>query len=387
MCCCTPPGTSHEYGQTIPIFMARAPRDAGTVRPAARPRAGVQVGGEHPLQHVPVLRVLGDRLARTPAASCWLIAATFSRAGARLGHRDLRRRCARPSRLPRTRSRSGISAAPVCTASAAVRGDPRLLPEHLDLDPALLQVAVADQADQAAGPQPLGQGAERAASAGQREHLEPQALPEPHEALVDRLGPSRSATVVNCARPAGDDPGAGLLEVAHVRQRDDHAPAGLQAARTAPPRPGPGSASRSRAARWGSPAAGTPPASTWRRSCSAARDSARSSLPSTSAVPCSSSAPGAGWPRAPGPSAPAGARRCRPRSVKTHRAHDCGTRQISFQPSWYATPRQPLAQPTDSCYAPRRVPFLSHPDPRRQSHPDLRDPSLPYVPRAPAARK
>ena len=24
MCCCTPPGTSQEYGQTIPIFMRRS---------------------------------------------------------------------------------------------------------------------------------------------------------------------------------------------------------------------------------------------------------------------------------------------------------------------------------------------------------------------------
>ena len=37
MCCCTPPGTSHEYGQVIPIFMARS-GDAGTW--AAEPGAG-----------------------------------------------------------------------------------------------------------------------------------------------------------------------------------------------------------------------------------------------------------------------------------------------------------------------------------------------------------
>ena len=56
---CTPPGTSSEYGQTIPSLTARPPR-----RRARGVRAGqpvqVEVGGEDRLQHVPVLGVLGD---------------------------------------------------------------------------------------------------------------------------------------------------------------------------------------------------------------------------------------------------------------------------------------------------------------------------------------
>lgn len=43
---CTPPGTSQEYGQTMPIF---------TELPL-----GFQIGDPEPLQHVPVLRMLGD---------------------------------------------------------------------------------------------------------------------------------------------------------------------------------------------------------------------------------------------------------------------------------------------------------------------------------------
>lgn len=46
---CTPPGTSQEYGQTMPIF--------------TEPPLGVQIGEPEPLQHVPVLRVLGDPAA------------------------------------------------------------------------------------------------------------------------------------------------------------------------------------------------------------------------------------------------------------------------------------------------------------------------------------
>src|SRR5438874_10389888 len=41
MCCCTPPGTSHEYGQVIPIFMVLARGDDPPQTPPAP-------GGTHP---------------------------------------------------------------------------------------------------------------------------------------------------------------------------------------------------------------------------------------------------------------------------------------------------------------------------------------------------
>jgi hypothetical protein len=39
--------------------------------------AGVEIGHEHLLQHVPVLRVPGDPILDT-LASCWVMAAIFS---------------------------------------------------------------------------------------------------------------------------------------------------------------------------------------------------------------------------------------------------------------------------------------------------------------------
>ena len=68
MCCCTPPGTSQVYGQTMPILMTgrrrqRRPRRSGVQlllrrRPRAAGRA--EVFGEDPLEHVPVLGVGRD---------------------------------------------------------------------------------------------------------------------------------------------------------------------------------------------------------------------------------------------------------------------------------------------------------------------------------------
>src|SRR4051794_3585860 len=65
---CTPPGTSNEYGQTMPIrsrLSTRLPGEFGR-------RDRHEVGDEHPLQHVPVLRVVAD--------------ADRDRVGARLRH-------------------------------------------------------------------------------------------------------------------------------------------------------------------------------------------------------------------------------------------------------------------------------------------------------------
>src|ERR1700756_3066658 len=104
MCACTPPGTSHEYGHAMPIRTGAPPgvscarpihcagpiRGAGTVHwartvhwadpvhvtratvtrdgavTAAGQSLGIKVVDEHLLQHVPVLRVLNDRLLEDP---------------------------------------------------------------------------------------------------------------------------------------------------------------------------------------------------------------------------------------------------------------------------------------------------------------------------------
>ena len=53
---CTPPGTSKEYGQTMPI------RTAGRPQAGRRSRSRLPTSSQSRLQHVPVLRVPGDAL-------------------------------------------------------------------------------------------------------------------------------------------------------------------------------------------------------------------------------------------------------------------------------------------------------------------------------------
>src|SRR5579862_3744966 len=70
MCCCTPPGTSQEYGHTMPIRIERPLREscahrrsrAAVAGAAAGQAPGVEVVDEDLLQHVPVFRVLADLL-------------------------------------------------------------------------------------------------------------------------------------------------------------------------------------------------------------------------------------------------------------------------------------------------------------------------------------
>jgi len=64
--------------------------------------------------------------------------------------------------------------------------------------------------------------------AGQRQDFHPQALAEPDERLIHRFWPQALGDGGHRAGYVGYDPATGLLEVAHVRQRDDHAAAGLQ---------------------------------------------------------------------------------------------------------------------------------------------------------------
>ena len=75
MCCCTPPGTSHEYGQVIPIFMARSGE------PAPGPRAGRVIGSRSAVKtRCSMCQSCGCSAIASVnlSASCWLIAATFS---------------------------------------------------------------------------------------------------------------------------------------------------------------------------------------------------------------------------------------------------------------------------------------------------------------------
>src|SRR5580704_1657709 len=122
MCDWTPPGTSQEYGQTIPIFMARS----SWMVP------GRKVRGEDALEHVPVRRVFGDGGLEDPG-QVLAHGRDLLGPGARLGHRDLVvdvRAPVLPLEPGRDRQQRGAGV----HGQGGGRGDPRLLPEHLDLD-------------------------------------------------------------------------------------------------------------------------------------------------------------------------------------------------------------------------------------------------------------
>ena len=178
-----------------------------------------------------------------------------------------RRRTPQPS--PSNHSTTGISAAPVCSASAAgPRHHPGLLAEEVHLDAVPGDVAVTGQADALPRPQPPGQYPEWLGPPAGGQHFHAQSLAERQEPLVEglRLEPLHDRRERAC--PAGDDPCSGLIPVSHVRQREDHAAAGRQMSSAACTSPWRLSCHAREAARPASPAAGKPPASNGHRSAS-----------------------------------------------------------------------------------------------------------------------
>ncbi len=99
---------------------------------------------------------------------------------------------------------------------------PRLLPEELHLDAAAGDVPVRDQADQAPGPQSLGQHAKPAVPAAGREYLHAEPFTELQEPLEQGLRLEPLGDRGERADAAADDPGPGQLVVAGMRQGDDH---------------------------------------------------------------------------------------------------------------------------------------------------------------------
>ena len=129
------------------------------------------------------------RAAKT-SASAWVPVATWSRsrrcASSSIGGAD----ALAPAAVVGEPEATGSSAAPVVAASSAGPAGIRAgSPKKLDLDAVARQVAVGDQADALAGPQPLGQHlAAGARPAGQRQHLHAEALAVGDEAVEQRLG-------------------------------------------------------------------------------------------------------------------------------------------------------------------------------------------------------
>ena len=212
--------------------------------------------------------------AKASASAC-VMAAVFSARVPRRGHLDRRvdpaphdgRVVVPEGDRQQQRRRSAGRAARARRASGSAS------PKNSHLDAGGGQVAVGDQADQAAAAQPPGERAEGGA-AGVRQHLHAEALAVGDEAVVQRLGLEALGDGGEGRPQLGGDPGAGEVLVGHVRQGEDDARGRRRARRSGGARP------RRRSRRGCGPrsrrAAGRTPSSSAGRSACPARDSSAS---------------------------------------------------------------------------------------------------------------
>ena len=250
MCCCTPPGTSHEYGQAMPILTGchrvsrrqpsrrlPLPLRACRCRRAPLPmrarlrarRSGSRSADEELLQHVPVFRVLADRLLE----DAWRALGhrgDLLLAGRRRPGRGSRRRRARPTR-PRRRTSRTPASAPRRSAPPGRPGRPGAAPSRRRSPPRRRcrtgpcrprwQTSLPARSRWAITPNGCGPPVVGTTS-----------MPRPwrnvEEPLEDRLGLEPLGDGGERAGADQDHPAARLLEVAHVRQRVDDAAAVLQ---------------------------------------------------------------------------------------------------------------------------------------------------------------
>ena len=247
MCCCTPPGTSQVYGQTMPILMARRRP------PECRPRRGRP---RRPPLPAPVPARASRSGSRSAVNTRWSMCQSCG--------------CARDARLEDLAPAAGSSRRPspawcprrapgspswMCApqpasvepqrdrqqGGAGLHGQrrraghhPRLLAEEVHLDAAAGDVPVGRAGRPARPPAAAGPACRTGWSppvAGST------SMPSPSRKATNRWnsdsGLSRSATVVNEPAPRAMIQCPGLLPVAHVRQREDHPAAGRQVGRAA----------------------------------------------------------------------------------------------------------------------------------------------------------
>ena len=170
--------------------------------------------------------------AASASASACVAVATAVAAAVR-GHRDrVAHGCGPPVRGERRERRD--------EQRAGARGEPgrprrelRGLAEERHLEPGGAQIAVRDQADQAARAQPLGQRPVDDRTVAGRQHLEAEPLPVRHEPAEQRLRTQPFDHGGESGRPAEaplglDEPQPGEVPVAAVRQRRDDATALLE---------------------------------------------------------------------------------------------------------------------------------------------------------------
>ncbi len=147
---------------------------------------GVEIGGEHLLQHVPVLRVSPD--ARLEKARDLLGHRRRLLPGVSFGgHADLLMDVHAPAIALEPQDRGHQRRAGLHGQRGRAAHHPGLLAEELHLDAAAGDIAVTDQADNLAGPQPLGQDGEPLRPAAGRQHLHAEPLAERDEPVIDRL--------------------------------------------------------------------------------------------------------------------------------------------------------------------------------------------------------
>ena len=302
MCCCTPPGTFQVYGQTRPILIQLPSRAID-----AASRSGSRSSTK---TRCSMCQSCGCSViaASKTVASCWVIAAICSCLVPSAGT-GISGWMWAPQHPPSYHSVTGISAAPVCTASAA---EPPII---LAFSPKKSTSMPAPVTSRSASRQTRPPARSRWAStpnlltppvAGSTSM--PRLSRKATNLLVHRLGLEPLGHRGEAVHAAGDDPGAGVFPVAHVRQREDHPAAGRHVGHR-------------RLLLAGAAHVGQDPVAADHRQPEhlepvprVGPHPLRGTGPAAACRWPRARRPGAGCPPAPAPAAPAGARRCRRRT-------------------------------------------------------------------------
>ena len=193
---------------------------------SAAPRARLEVGDPQPLQHVPVLRAhrrwpSANDIGQTLGHRGHLVSTPSLGRGADLGvDVQLHRRGDGKARV------TGSSAAPVASARAAGPAGIRAVsPKNDTSTPDAVRSRSASRQTPPRRAAAREDPVRRPLAAGQGQHLHAERLAERHEPVeqLGRLEPFRDGGERHAV---ADQPRAGLVPVAHVRQGQDHAAAG-----------------------------------------------------------------------------------------------------------------------------------------------------------------
>ena len=219
---------SRMWNWTPPGHVPGVRADDADPHERPRPSGGVEIREPQALQHVPVLRVVGDAGGEGVGQRLCHDRRLLG-PGPCSGHLDRRMDPALHDRRVVVPERHGQQQRARLLGEQGRSGrHPGRLAEELHLDAGGGQVAVGDQADQAAVAQPPGERAEGGAAAV-RQDLHAEALAVGDEPVVERLRLEAFGDRGERRLQLGGDPRAGEVPVGHVRQREDDAAAGGEA--------------------------------------------------------------------------------------------------------------------------------------------------------------